>query len=164
MSRLESTPYDQALHLLAFRARSEAELRHRLMQMARGSGGDAAAVEDAILRLREQKVLDDEDFARQFARHKLAGARASRRRIVQELARKGIPRDVADRAIADVTENEAVDPAAAAHRAAAKKWKSLSSLDEPTRRRRVYAFLARRGFDADEIRAVLAELGVETDT
>ena len=50
-------------------------------------------------------------------------------------------------------------PAAATRRAAEKKWKSLARFDDFTRRRRLYAFLARRGFDPDEIRSVMTTLG-----
>ena len=45
-----------------------------------------------------------------------------------------------------------------------KKWKSLAQLDHFTRKRRLYAFLARRGFDPDEIRSVLNRLGEQLDT
>ena len=48
-------------------------------------------------------------------------------------------------------------------RVARKKWASLSKLDEFTRRRRLYAFLARRGHSPDEIAAVLRALGAQED-
>lgn len=151
----ERSLYDQALTLLGFRARSVAELRRKLLQ----KGADAAELEDVLEKLRDQKLLDDADFARQFARRKLTGAGASRRRITQELGRKGIRRALADEAIRELSEEDDLDPIAAAQRVAEKKWKSLAKLDDFTRRRRLYAFLARRGFDPDEIRAMMKELG-----
>jgi regulatory protein len=45
-----------------------------------------------------------------------------------------------------------VDEAAIIERVAEKKARSLAKLDPGLRRRRLYAFLARRGFDADDIR------------
>ena len=154
-----SDTYDRALRLLEFRARSEAELRRKLMQ----KGAAAAHVDAVIVRLREQKLIDDAEFARQFARTKLVVAGASRRRIVQELARKGVPPHVSDRAIADLRDLEAIDQSAAIQRVAEKKWNALRKLDDFTRRRRLYAFLARRGFDSDEIKGVMSELGAETE-
>jgi regulatory protein len=151
--------YDRALHILGFRARSVAELRRQLLR----KGEPPAAVESAITRLRELKYLDDADFARQYARTKLLAAGASRRRIVMELTRKGIPRDLADQAIEEMQDSDGIDPAAAVRRVAEKKWKSLAKLDDFTRRRRLYAFLARRGFDPDEIRSVMTALGDEMD-
>lgn len=152
--RVNSEIYDAALQLLGFRARTVMELRRRLLQ----KGADAADVEEVISRLCDQKLLDDADFARQFARSRLLGPGASRLLIKQELSRKGVGRDVADQALAAV-QDDGVDPAAAIHRVAEKKWKSLAQLDDFTRRRRLYAFLARRGFNPDEIRSALNALG-----
>ena len=159
MTKPNASAYDQALTLLAFRARAEGELRRQLIR----KGADAVEVEEALQRLRDQKLLDDDDFARQFARGRMAGSGASRRRIVQELGRKGVAREVANRAITELVEEEGVDPAASVQRVAAKKWRALAGLDDATRRRRLYAFLARRGFDPDEIREVMADLGTDTD-
>ena len=154
-----SSTYDRALRLLEFRARSETELRRKLLQ----KGDPPNIIDQVIARLRDQKLIDDADFARQFARTKLLAAGTSRRRIVQELARKGVPSHVADKAIAELRDAEAVDPAAAIQRVAEKKWKSLRKLDDFTRRRRLYAFLARRGFDSDEIKAVMSGLGEDIE-
>lgn len=161
VSRRQPAParstYDRALTYLGVRARSEAELRRKLLQ----KGEPAAQVEEVIARLRGQKLLDDADFARQFARVKLQGTGSSRRRIVQELARRGVARALADQAIVELEESDGLDPDVAAGRVAAKKWKSLAKLDDFTRRRRLYAFLARRGFDPDEIRAAMKVLDEE---
>ena len=151
----EKSVYEQALTLLEYRARSVDELRRKLRQ----KGGAADEIEEALQRLLDQKLLDDADYAKQFARGKLGSSGASRRRIAQELGRKGIGRDAADAAIEELTGEEGLDPLQAAQRIARKKWTALASLDEPTRRRRLYAFLARRGFNPDEIRELMAGLG-----
>ena len=151
----EKSVYEQALTLLEYRARTVDELRRKLRQ----KGGAADEIEEVLQRLLDQKLLDDTDYARQFARGKLGNAGASRRRIAQELSRKGIQRDAADAAIDELTEAEGIDPLAAAQRIARKKWNALASLDDLTRKRRVYAFLARRGFNPDEIRELMAGLG-----
>jgi regulatory protein len=151
--------YDRALTLLEHRARSAHELRRKLLQ-----NGDACAVEEVVARLRDQKLLDDTEFARQFARSRIVAAGTSRRRIAQELTRKGVTRDVAERAIEDLEEAEGLDSAAAVQRVAEKKWKTLLKLDDFTRRRRLYAFLARRGFDPDEIRDVMNTIGEEIES
>jgi regulatory protein len=153
----DRTAYDQALTLLGFRARSVSEMRRRLLK----AGQPNDDVDATIERLLSQRLLDDDDFARQFARTRLLAAGTSRRRIVQELARKGVARDVAERAVEDVRETEGVDVASSARNVARKKWNALASLDELTRKRRVYAFLARRGFDPDEIREVMSAIASE---
>ena len=159
VSRTERSAYDQALRLLEFRARSTSELRGQLLRR----GATAADVDAAIAKLQDQKLLDDVDFARQLARTKAVGAGASRRRILLELGRKGIPRDVAERVLDELREQDGIDPSDGIHRVARKKWASLARLEAVTRRRRLYAFLARRGFDSDEIRSALQRLGEEVD-
>lgn len=156
----DRSTYDRALDLLTLRARSVSELRKKLIQ----KGEPAEAVDEAIERLKAQKFLDDEQYARQFARSKVVGAGASRRRIAMELGRKGIDRSMADAAIDDLQESEGIDVSAAIHKVAEKKWRSLSKLDGETATRRLYAFLARRGFNPDEIRSAMQALKADAST
>ena len=51
-----------------------------------------------------------------------------------------------------------LDEEGAALQAARKRLKALASLDAATRRQRLYAFLARRGYESDVVRRVLAEV------
>ena len=158
--RRELTTYDRALQLLGVRARSVAELRRALI----AKGADVADVDDVLVRLQDQKLLDDAEYARQFARNKVVSAGASRLRVVRELGRKGIARSVADEAFDALPDTEGLDTESTVHRVAEKKWRSLGRLDDVTRRRRLYAFLARRGFNPDEIRSAMDKLGESEDT
>ena len=142
--------YDRALNLLAFRARSARELQRRLIQ----KGVTADRADKVIARLREVGLIDDADFARQVARSKVSSG-ASRRRLHQELFKRGVARNVADEAVDQVIEEENVDEVAVAERVARKRLPLLSGADAPTRRRRLYGFLARRGHDSDTIRQVM---------
>jgi len=152
-ARLHS--YDRALNMLAFRARSSSELARSLVR----KGEEKAHVDWAIARLQEQGLLDDAAFARAFTRSKVVGGKQSRRRVEQELARKGVARTVAGEAIDDVFEDEAVDQRSIVEEAARKKLRSLAGLDPAVQRRRLYAFLARRGYDLDDIRAAIESAG-----
>lgn len=146
--------YDRALDLLAVRGRAARDLARTLVR----KGESRAHVDAAIARLEELGFLDDAAFARQFARAKLAGPGFSRRRLQAELARRGVARDVVDAALADVLADEEVDARGVIDRVAAKKLRTLAGLPRDVRRRRLYAFLARRGYDLDEIRAVVTRL------
>jgi regulatory protein len=79
--------------------------------------------------------------------------------VEQELARKGVSRSVAGEAIVDVFEEEAVDQRAIVEEAARKKLRSMAGLEPAVQRRRLYAFLARRGYDLDDIRAAIESAG-----
>lgn len=149
--------YDRALNMLAFRARSSAELARSLVR----KGEPKDLVELTIGRLQGQGVLDDAAYAQSFTRAKVLGAGQSRRRVQQELARKGVARSVTDAAITTVFEEEGVDQREIVEQAARKKLRSLAKLEPPVRRRRLYAFLARRGYDGEDIRRAMAAVGAE---
>src|SRR6185295_718432 len=114
-------------------------------------------VDKVIDKLRDVGLIDDADFARQLARSKVSSG-ASRRRLHQELFKRGVARDVADQAVEQVLEEEDVDEVAVAERVARKRLPSLSGADAPTRKRRLYGFLARRGHDSETIRQVMARV------
>jgi regulatory protein len=143
--------YDRALNMLAFQARSARDLRRKLVQ----KGEEAAHVDQAIERLTANGLLNDAEYARQLARSKVAGQGASRRRLQQEMFKRGVAREVGEEAIAEVFEDEAVDEGELVEGVARKKVRSLAKLDPETRRRRLYAFLARRGYDHEAIRGAM---------
>jgi regulatory protein len=147
--------YDRALNMLAFRARSSAELVRALVR----KGEPKELVDHAVSRLQEQGLLDDAAFAQAFTRTKVLGARQSKRRVQQDLARKGVARTVSDHAIATVFEEEGVDQREIVEEAARKKLRALAKLEPVVRRRRLYAFLARRGYDGDDIRRAMNAVG-----
>jgi regulatory protein len=143
--------YDRALNMLAARGRAAADLRRVLLR----KGEPADHVDLAIARLEQAGFIDDAAFARQFTRSKAVGGGVSRRRVQQELTRRGVAREVSDDAIKEVFVEEAVDEAASIERVARKKLRTLTTVDGATRKRRLYGFLARRGYDSDAISRVL---------
>jgi regulatory protein len=149
--------YDRALGLLAFRGRASRELARSLVQ----KGEPPELVNWAIVRLTEQGLLDDAAFAESFTRARVLGAQQSKRRVQQDLARKGVAREVCDAAIATVFREEEVDQRDLVERAARKKLAALRKLEPVVRRRRLYGFLARRGYDGDDIRQAMEAVGEE---
>jgi regulatory protein len=143
--------YDRAVGMLAAQGRSAKELRRRLLL----KGARAEHADAAVARLTEAGFLDDAEFARQVARSRVAGRGDSRRRVAQVLAQKGVARDVVDEAVAEVFADEGVDEDALVEAAARKRVRTLGAVDAATRRRRLYAFLARRGHDGSAIRRVM---------
>ncbi|HEU4643705.1 MAG TPA: regulatory protein RecX [Gemmatimonadaceae bacterium] len=151
--------FDRALDLLAVRGRAARELRRALVR----KGEEPEHVDAAIERLLALGLLDDAAYARQFARSKLEGAGLSRRRLQAELSKRGVAREVADDAIADVLSDDEVDQEAILKRVAARKLRTLRRLAPEVRRRRLYAFLARRGYEPDDIRRAMDALGDDVD-
>ncbi|HEY9228464.1 MAG TPA: regulatory protein RecX [Gemmatimonadaceae bacterium] len=143
--------YERALDMLEARARGATELRRLLLK----KGEPEADVDETIARLQRAGLIDDAVYARQFARSKALGAGLSRRRLQQELTKRGVAQDVTSDAIEDVFADEEVDEDAAIERVARKKLRMLTKVDDATRRRRLYSFLARRGYESEDIGRVM---------
>ena len=61
-------------------------------------------------------------------------------------------------AVAETFAEEGVDEVAAMEQVAERKLRTMARLDGPTQRRRLYSFLARRGYDLDAIQEVIRRL------
>src|SRR5688500_4119256 len=119
MARAEVTAYTAALRLLQYRFRSEKELNDRLRQ--KGYSDDD--VQAAMIRLRDEKWLDDRRFAAQFANSQRRRHRGSHR-IVRELQALGVDRDDA----VSATRSEAGEERADLQALAGKRIRVLSRL------------------------------------
>jgi regulatory protein len=136
----------RALNLIGYRARSEGELRERL-----GRYGYAPETIEAVIgRLGELAYLDDEEFARQRAQEK--ARKYGPRQVSADLMKRGVGRELASRAVAG--EFEGRSELEDARSAAARRYNGEGS---EAKARRVYGFLARRGYSA----GVCAEVAKE---
>ena len=146
---------EAALVFLGYRPRSEKEVRNRL----RRGGYEQDAIEHAIARLHEWRYLDDADFARRWVENRTAHRPRGRRLLQQELRHKGIDGEIARDAIDDAE----LDEPGAAEALARRRLPSYAG-DEPAAiRRRLGAYLARRGYGYDVIRVALDRALGEAD-
>jgi regulatory protein len=143
--------HEAALRLLAYRPRSEAEIRQRLARR----GLPPQVVQETIARLRDQGLLSDAVFARFWVETRDQSSPRGRRLLWQELSAKGIERETIRQAIAPVAEEDA------ALRAAQKKVRQLQGQDYPVFRRRLGDFLLRRGFPYPTVRTIVERLWLE---
>lgn len=148
------TAYNYALNLLSARPYSTSALYRKLIQKKYS----AADAEGAIRRLVDNGLLNDAKYAEQYARSKILTTGTSTRRLQQDLYRKGIKGELATTAIANVIEQEEIDTDALVERVARKKLAQLGDLEPLVLRRRLFGFLARRGYDLDEIKSVVTRL------
>lgn len=135
---------DQAVAYLAARARSRREMEARLLR----SGYRPATVEMVLYKLEREKLLDDGDFARQWVEAR-SGRTLGRRRIAQELQRKGVSRTHAEEALAAVDEEAEAD---ACLRAAEKLVSRYRREDLRQGEQKLTQALVRRGFGWEDAR------------
>jgi regulatory protein len=145
---------DKALDLLAVRARSSRDLGVRL----RRAGARDAEISWVVARLTTQGFLDDAAYARGVARAKALSGGVSKRKVISVLRQKGVDADVASEAIDATLAEVELDEYGAALAAAEKRLRALRNLDSHVQRQRLYAFLARRGYESDVVRRVLADV------
>lgn len=147
-----------ALRLLKVRARSRHELRRRLEDKE----FEPQHVDEAMERVEAWNLLDDADFAQQWVIERAVSKGATRARLRQELAHKGVgEQDIA----AALSEVSAEDERARAHELIATRLRRHESADLSDRenrlkvKRRLVAFLQRRGYSPGVAVAVVeAEL------
>lgn len=122
-----------------------------------GKGYPQDEIESAISRLSAASLLDDSRFALEYARQRLVNGRESPRRTVQALLAKGIAAPAARKAVDEVVESEEVDLLESLREAADRKTRQLAGLPPDVQRRRLFAFLARKGFSLEDIRRLKSD-------
>jgi regulatory protein len=143
---------DRALGMLARGRRTRRELQQRLCRRE----PDRALVDEALHRLEASGVLSDADVASAEASARLRRGEAPMR-IRQTLRMKGIGEREAALAVNGAAEQDGFDELSACRAAAEKRMRALSKLDPSVARRRLTAFLARRGFGGSVLRSVVAD-------
>lgn len=142
-----------AVRSLMTRGRARGDLRRRLVQKQH----PPRAVDEALARLDARGLLDDQRFAVEYAaRHASRGRGPAR--LVADLLRQGVDRAVADRAVGDALAEEGIDPESALCAVATRRASQLGDLTLAVRKRRLLAYLARRGYRGSEVRKVIDEV------
>jgi regulatory protein len=146
-ARQRPDAWQVALKYLALRARTTHEVRQALTR--RGCPPEEVAA--VIARLTAAGYLDDAAFARTWASARARRGAAAPARLARELRTKGVAAGEIASALRGLRDEW--DAAAAAGEAAKRKLKSLQGLPMPVARRRLAAFLDRRGFSPEIILA-----------
>lgn len=152
-----------ALRLLRYRPRSEHELRHRLLSAAH----QPEPVEDAVERLRTWGLIDDADFASEWVRGRRRRRGRSRGALERELRDKGVAENHISDAVADIDDADERDRAVelVRERMARTPAGRKAGRDIVGEKRRLIAFLARRGYPTGLAMAVVnAELAAQASS
>lgn len=145
--------YQKALHFISYRSRSIAEVRKNLA--AHEVPEDL--IDETIQRLKDNSILNDLNFAREWVTNRKELRPRSRLALRMELRQKGIAEDVIQLVL-----DEIVDDDALALMAAKKYSHRLEGLDLSDFRKKLTAYLSRKGFNFSSInpaiRSVWSEL------
>ena len=153
-TELESTvnirrAYNCAVSLLSRRDHSENELMRKLKEK-----GYAIGAEEAIEKLKKSGYVDDERFCRIYAAELVRIKNFGRRRIEQELIRKGVNRDTISVVLEEITfDSDRLSDII--------KKKYLSKMNDEKSSRKAINALMRLGYSYGEIRDCLKEIDEE---
>lgn len=138
-----------ALRFLGYRARSRAEIRRRLER----GGYEPEVIEEALDSLARSGLIDDAEFSESWVRARTGSRPMGPQRIALELRQKGVARDVIDDALQAVDPDRELDLALAVGRRKFEQMQGQAAT--PDGRRRLAAFLRRRGFSWEVCARVL---------
>lgn len=142
---------DRALQYLSYRPRSEFEVKVRLKRY----GYEDEAITTVLNRLQKLAYIDDVAFANFWKENRSSFSSRSTRLMAQELKQKGIDSETITETITGINDEDE------AYRAGLKKANSLSTVDKYEFRKKVSAFLRRRGFDYEVIAPIVDRLWEE---
>ncbi|HLB82340.1 MAG TPA: regulatory protein RecX [Gemmatimonadales bacterium] len=142
-----------ALRALARRAHARLDLQRRLVKKQH----PPAAVDAALERLASRGLLDDRRFAEQYAALRATRGKGPAR-LLGDLMAQGVERRTAEHAVRRALEEEGIDPGVEARAVATKRARQLAGLPVPVRKRRLLAFLLRRGYAGAPLKDLVEEL------
>lgn len=141
--------YNCAVSLLSRRDHGERELLRKLKEKGYAEGAEAA-----VEKLKKSGYVDDERFCRLFASELVRLKGYGKKRVEQELYRKGVSRDI----IFSVLEEISFDTDTLS---GIIKRKYLSKMTDEKGRQKVFNALMRLGYSYSEIRDALISLDEE---
>ena len=144
--------YRTVLRALEVRSYARGDLGRRLQR----KGHSRLAVDAALERVSQLGLLDDTSFAESYVETRASRGRGPSR-LTRDLLSMGVERTIIERALAahwpEGSDRTAVPLALAQKRAA-----QLGSLPRQTKRRRLVAYLARRGFTGREVTDIVDQV------
>jgi regulatory protein len=140
----------QLMGLLKVRPRSKYEVRMRLRQ--RGISQDI--IQQVIALAEDKGLLDDELFAKLWIEERMISKPKGRQALEQELREKGIDREI----ISQLLNRQEMDEFPLAKQLAEERLQRHAHEAVETQKRKLGAFLKRRGFSFAIINKVLREV------
>ncbi|MBZ5627864.1 MAG: recombination regulator RecX [Acidobacteriia bacterium] len=155
----EAGLYEYAVGALARRMRSVAELKRLLRRRVEKDELGAALVELVIAKLKEQRYLNDAQYASTYSSLRRENDRYGRRRVVTELKSRGVHSEVIEKAVAGIYDGVNEEALARAY----LRRKRLQKPADQKQAARVFRSLIRAGFGTRTIISILKKWDVDDE-
>jgi regulatory protein len=151
---IESEPalYDAAIKILMRRAHSVSDMKKALIRRT----ADEDLIAKVLARLKQNGLIDDARYAKQFARQRTEIRHQGKYRVARELRARGVPDRHIESAVAEAAANS--DEAATVRQRIERKFKSFRGEIDGKKFASLYRSLLRAGFSSDTIRRELRRL------
>ncbi len=140
---------EYALKLLTIRPRSEGELKRKFME----KGYEPSVITPVIEALKRVSLIDDMEFAKIWVKNRMATRPRGKIMLMAELKRKWLKNEIINGVLEKFPEE--YDERKVVKEIAQKRLKVFKGLNEQVKKRRLFGYLARRGFSIDIINEVL---------
>lgn len=142
--------FNSALNSLDYRDHSEKEIRAKLLRKH-----DADYVDEAVKKLIELDLVNDERYAENYARELFERKKFGKMRIKSELRAKGISADIANAAVEELFEEEEPDNVQRIVDIIGKRY--YNRMNDEVGRKKVFSALQRMGYSFSDIREAMSE-------
>ncbi len=145
--------YNKLLNFLSFRPRSEHEVKNKLKEIAFKSKDNSEAIkkelsDSLIQKLKEQKLLNDRDFAAWFIDQRMNSRKKSGvNKVKFELFAKGVPQEIIRYSLLEFSSKNEESTESRMEDAVKSKLKALAKEEKNDFKRKLSSFLIRRGFE-----------------
>lgn len=150
----EANPISVANNIALNQLSLSPKTRQQLEKALAKKGTPPEVAKTVLDRLAELGYVDDLAYAQMFIRSKTRTKHLARRAMSYELARRGVPKDLIEQALADVSTEDEWDMA---RELVAKKLRSMHELAPDVVTRRLLGTLARKGYSGAVAGAVIRE-------
>jgi regulatory protein len=156
----ESALYEYAVLALGRRMRTVAELKRLMRKRVEDGEEGEAKIEAVVTRLKEQRYLNDTDFAKTYTRLRQENRSFGKRRVQQDLIQKGVHANIINKTLDAAYEN--INEEELARRHVERKRIRKPSNEKETAR--VMRLLVRAGFSIGVIFKILKNWQVDDET
>jgi len=145
----EAEMYDVALRALMRRAHSIYEMKKKLERRS----DNKLLVQVVMARLKENGLIDDARYAKQFARQRTESRKQGKFRVARDLRARGVPDRHIEAALEETA--KANDEGAMVRQRIERKLRSYRGEIDEKKMASIYGSLLRAGFSADVVRREL---------
>jgi regulatory protein len=156
----EAMLYEYAVEALGRKMRTVAELKRLMRERVKTQEDGQLLVEVVAAKLKEQKYLNDTNYAESYSRFRKENEKFGRMRVVQDLKIKGVHADIIDKTVGaayqDVNEEQL-----------AREYLARKRITKPANQRdaaKVFRNLTRAGFGSRVIFRILKMWEVDDET